>query len=130
MTEGIIDYQEPTPKPSTTSKPVDSNIEQLFLDRILFIGNEIPDMDKHRNKFVLLGTPQDLMEDIQQLIDKQVLEERNKYRVLPPTVCPECGIKSGQMKRHLVKDHDYRYSEDSPNMPVKALQTNNKEEEV
>ena len=119
MTEGIIDYQEPTPKPSTTSKHVEDKLRQILID--------VSSIEKVDGRYRPTLSVEDAQSAIQQLIDKQVLEERNKYRVLPPTVCPECGIKSGQMKRHLVKDHDYRYSEDSPNMPVKALQTNNKE---
>ena len=100
--------------PSTTSKPVDSNIEQLFLDRILFIGNEIPDIDKHRNKFVLLGTPQDLMEDIQSLIDKQVLEGRiEEYQL---------GLLTGAMPELIGKPMAEEHLAE-----LKALQTNNKE---
>jgi len=103
-----------TPKTtSTTSKPVELKVIKY-------------------PKGFRFGNGDDIIvssEILHEYIQKQVLEGRNRYRVLPPTVCPECGIKSGQMKRHLVKDHAYRYSEDSPNMPVKALQTNNKETE-
>lgn len=55
-------------------------LEQLFLERILYIGNEIPEslVEDKRDKFILLGTPQDLVSEVQALIDsakREVLEE-------------------------------------------------------
>lgn len=124
----VLERIEPPKTPSTTSKPVDSNIEQLFLDRILFIGNEIPDIDKHRNKFVLLGTPQDLMEDIQSLIDKQVLEGQIKILahilVHQATGRKHIGLSRGGVVSVLAELQHKR------KMLWDALQTNNKEEEV
>ena len=121
----VLERIEPPKTPSTTSKPVDSNIEQLFLDRILFIGNEIPDIDKHRNKFVLLGTPQDLMEDIQSLIDKQVLEGRiDEVKLMKNFVYAETK-RGGSAVYGFNKAVGYfRFKADER---IEALQTNNKE---
>ena len=46
-------------------------LEQPFLERILYIGNEIPEslVEDKRDKFILLGTPQDLVSEVQALID-------------------------------------------------------------
>ena len=46
-------------------------LEQPFLERILYIGNEIPEslVEDKRDKFILLGTPQDLVSEVQALIE-------------------------------------------------------------
>jgi len=40
-------------------------LEQILLDRILFIGEELPEslLNDKRPKFVVLGTPQDVIEE-------------------------------------------------------------------
>lgn len=44
------------------------SLEQLLLDRILYIGEEIPGSvaDDERPKFVLLGTPQELIDAVKE----------------------------------------------------------------
>ena len=44
-------------------------LEQAILDRIYFIGDNIPDAvaKDTRKKFVLFGTPQDLIDDVEEL---------------------------------------------------------------
>ena len=45
---------------------MNKTIEQNILDRILFIGDEVPEFfttDK-RMKFILLGTPQNLIDEL------------------------------------------------------------------
>lgn len=43
------------------------NLEQALLDRILYIGEEIPGAvaDDGRPKFVLLGTPQEFIDAVE-----------------------------------------------------------------
>lgn len=43
------------------------NIEELFMDKILYIGEEIPSgiSEDKRPKFVLLGTPAELIDKIE-----------------------------------------------------------------
>ena len=55
-----------------------TEIEQLFLDRILYIGDELPSgvADDPRPKFVLLGAPNDLIEALAALLDKVETEAR------------------------------------------------------
>jgi len=47
----------------------DKEIQQAILDKILYIGNAIPSVvaEDQRMKFVLLGTPQELMDKIEEL---------------------------------------------------------------
>lgn len=47
-------------------------IEQPFLERILYIGNKIPEslVEDKRDKFILLGVPQDLINEVQTLINQ------------------------------------------------------------
>lgn len=55
-------------------------LEQPFLERILYIGNEIPEslVEDKRDKFILLGTPQDLVSEVQALIDSAKREAQIK----------------------------------------------------
>jgi len=59
-------------------------LEQPFLERILYIGNEIPEslVEDKRDKFILLGTPQDLVSEVQALIDSA---KREALKELPFT---------------------------------------------
>ena len=43
-------------------------LEQLLLDKIVYIGNEIPETltEDSRPKFVLLGTPQQLIDEMKE----------------------------------------------------------------
>jgi len=51
-------------------------IGQKFLDKLLYIGEEIPDgvSQDRRTKFVLLGTPQALIDEIDKLFSFQKQE--------------------------------------------------------
>lgn len=42
------------------------NLEQALLDRIMYIGDELPEViaNDKRQKFVLLGTPQELIDEV------------------------------------------------------------------
>jgi len=42
------------------------DLEQAMLNKILYIGNEIPKsiMEDDRPKFILLGTPQELIDEV------------------------------------------------------------------
>ncbi len=44
-------------------------LEELFLDRILYIGNETPNLGQNNPlpKFILKGTPQELINEIKNL---------------------------------------------------------------
>lgn len=59
-------------------KNSDTELEQLFLDRILLIDNVKHirfGNDDNREAFVLLGTPAQLIEAIDRLANKRALEE-------------------------------------------------------
>jgi hypothetical protein len=36
-------------------------------------------------------------------------------------VCSVCNINTGQLKKHLTKEHGWRYTEASPSMPVPLI---------
>ena len=60
-------------------------IEQKFLDKLLYIGEEIPDgvSQDRRTKFVLLGTSQALIDEIDKLFSLQkqeIVEEIEKMK--------------------------------------------------
>ena len=44
-----------------------SKIEQAILDKILYIGEEIPNgiVNDKRPKFIVLGTPQELIDEVE-----------------------------------------------------------------
>lgn len=46
-----------------------STIRQALLDRILYVGGKVPTdlMEDERPKFILLGTPQQFMDDVTEL---------------------------------------------------------------
>ncbi len=94
---------------------IKKKIEQPFLDRIMFIGDTIPAslMQDPRPKFVLLGVPQNLLDELLAIFDtatKELEREAEKYAVVKetqfephlfiggynhdPDLCPEC-IKPG-----------------------------------
>ena len=60
------------------SQPIDKlrEIDELFLERILFIGEKLPDLSDERPKFVLLGIPADLLKDIKALVEAEIVEAR------------------------------------------------------
>lgn len=79
-------------------------LEQRFLERILYIGNEIPEslVKDKRDKFILLGTPQDLINEAQALIDSAKREAISEY--IEPHLracrdyngrewCKNCGLR-------------------------------------
>lgn len=65
---------------ATQMSSTQEKLEQPFLERILYIGNEIPEslVEDKRDKFILLGTPQDLVSEVQALIDSAKREELGK----------------------------------------------------
>ena len=52
-------------------------LEQALLDRILYIGKEIPEglMEDSREKFILLGTPRQLIDEVESKEPKKKKEE-------------------------------------------------------
>ena len=84
-------------------KNMNKSIEELFLDKILYIGNKIPSslFNDERDKFILLGTPQELLDKIEEKLGnllkeyrKSIVETLNEY----PARCQKCGKPSETLK--------------------------------
>lgn len=60
----------------------DEELEQLFLPKVLYIGEQLPQTSDDKCKFVMLGTPKEFMDDIRALIatnyksNSEILEAR------------------------------------------------------
>ncbi len=53
-------------------------IEQALLDKILYIGEEVPEffLTDKRPKFILLGSPQDLIDETTEIPEKKKHNEK------------------------------------------------------
>jgi hypothetical protein len=62
------------------SDEMKAKIEQTVLDRILFIGDKLPELreDDNRVKYVLLGLPADHLDELAELARRAVLEAKKE----------------------------------------------------
>ena len=62
-------------------------VEQAMLNKILYIGNEIPEslMSDKRPKFILLGTPQEFIDETSELSNLN----KDFYNDVPSMVCEQ-----------------------------------------
>lgn len=65
------------------SKELRDKIEQPFIDRILYIGEELPDFSKDsRPKHLLLGYPDEIIKELEALIRQEKLEMLDRVESL------------------------------------------------
>ncbi len=62
-----------------------SNIDELPRDRILFIGEQVPESlaTDSNPKYILSGVPQELLDDIKSLIKEARIDELEKLKKQP-----------------------------------------------
>lgn len=63
----------------------EKELEEMMRNRVLYIGKEVPEALIHdpRPKFVLLGTPAELLEDLEALLKSHDAEMVNRIKNMP-----------------------------------------------